>query len=219
MVVWVIIMGNGMAIASLVLGIIGLVLGWIPFFGAVFIVGALVGLVLGIIYLVKAKDDNTMTAKGLAIAGVILCGLSIIVSLLILIGTIAYFGVLDPSGFVPERVVISLPFSSVGTPVVTQNTVQLTIMNSNEEPITLLRSGSFNSMDCDNGGIMSLKSGDVEITDSAQIKSGESFTITWTCDSNFEKDTLIKANFNIEYVSGTTGLTNSAKGDISFKYQ
>lgn len=73
---------KGMAIASLVIGIVG-----IPTFG-IFVVGGIVGLVLGIIALVRAsKNPAVYGGKALAIGGIIANGLAIV--LIPLIGMMA----------------------------------------------------------------------------------------------------------------------------------
>ena len=65
---------SGLAAASLVLGIIGLIFSIIPIINNAAFVMGLIGLVLGIIGLVKKNK------KGIAIAGVVLCVLAMIVT-------------------------------------------------------------------------------------------------------------------------------------------
>ena len=62
-----------MGIASLILGIISIILGFIPVAGVIMIIPAIVGLILGIISIVKS------TKKGISITGVILNSLAIII--------------------------------------------------------------------------------------------------------------------------------------------
>lgn len=66
-----------MAVASLVLGILSVIFSFIPCFGWLSIIGALVGLPLGIVALVQAKKKNA--PKGLALSGVILNGIALVV--------------------------------------------------------------------------------------------------------------------------------------------
>jgi hypothetical protein len=61
--------GNGLAVAGMVLGIIGLVLCWIPFVGAAC---ALIGLILSALGMSKANKGAS--GKGMAIAGLV-CGI------------------------------------------------------------------------------------------------------------------------------------------------
>lgn len=78
-----------MAVASLVLGIISIIIGFIPFCGTIAFVPAVVGLVLGIVALVKAKKpvevvegvEPPKSKKGLSIAGIILSGIAVVVIL------------------------------------------------------------------------------------------------------------------------------------------
>ncbi|MGO8946175.1 MAG: DUF4190 domain-containing protein [Ktedonobacterales bacterium] len=58
--------GDGMALTSMILGIISAAIGWIPFCGVVVLAPAIVGIVLGALGL---KSQNR---RGMAIAGIIL---------------------------------------------------------------------------------------------------------------------------------------------------
>ncbi len=69
--------GNGMAITSLVLGIVSAAIGWIPVCGLVALGPAIVGIVLGCLGLKSARY------RGLAIAGIILSIIGIALSLVI----------------------------------------------------------------------------------------------------------------------------------------
>jgi Tfp pilus assembly protein PilE len=62
--------GNGMAVAGMILGIIGLALCWLPFVGWLC---ALIGIILGALGMSKAKQIGGR-GKGMAIAGLI-CGI------------------------------------------------------------------------------------------------------------------------------------------------
>lgn len=67
--------GRGMGIASLVLGIVSIVLFWVL---GIFIITALIGLILGIIALVRAS--RARAGKGFGIAGVILNGIGLLIN-------------------------------------------------------------------------------------------------------------------------------------------
>ena len=60
-----------MGVASLVLGIISVIFAWIPFCGYIALVPAIVGLILGIVNVVKQSKIEG-GKKGLGIAGVVL---------------------------------------------------------------------------------------------------------------------------------------------------
>ena len=78
-----------MAVASLVLGIVSIIIGFIPFCGVIAFVPAVVGLILGIVALVKANKpvevvegvEPPKSKKGLSIAGIILSGIAVVVIL------------------------------------------------------------------------------------------------------------------------------------------
>jgi len=71
---------SALAIASLILGVIGLLSGWLIFGGAL----GLVGVILGIVALVKVKN-GTASGKGMAIVGIVTGALGMIVAVVVLI--------------------------------------------------------------------------------------------------------------------------------------
>ncbi len=79
-----------MAITGLILGIIGLFPGWGLFFG-------IPALVLGIISLNKIKKNKIVSGKKLAIASIVLGGISIVFTV-ILYGVFLYFAFVSKSG-------------------------------------------------------------------------------------------------------------------------
>lgn len=66
-----------MGVASLVLGIVSLVFGFIPFCGIIAIIPAFIGLILGIVDAVK--KSKSQEPKGMAIAGIVLSVIAIVV--------------------------------------------------------------------------------------------------------------------------------------------
>jgi hypothetical protein len=75
---------SGFAIASLVLGIFALLLGWIPFFGWLFIV---LTLVFSIIALVKI-NKGIVSGRKLAVAGFILGAIGLILAIIVMAAVI-----------------------------------------------------------------------------------------------------------------------------------
>lgn len=69
---------KGLAIASLVLGILSLCLIWIPYVGWLGLIGTIIGLILGIMGLKSS-------GKGMAIAGIIICTFAFILGMLNLV--------------------------------------------------------------------------------------------------------------------------------------
>lgn len=66
-----------MGVASLVLGIVSIIIGFIPFCGAIAFIPAVIGLILGIVDAVK--KSKSQESKGMAIAGIILSAIAIVV--------------------------------------------------------------------------------------------------------------------------------------------
>lgn len=77
---------NGMAIASLVLGIVSVLVVWIPIVGLLGTMMALVGLVLGILALKKPGG------RGLAIGGIVCSGVSLAITVLWALSFLAFIG-------------------------------------------------------------------------------------------------------------------------------
>lgn len=72
----------------------------------------LLGLIFGIVALVKISHDSNLKGKGLAIAGLIIGALlTLIIPILVALGAIAYFGVLNPEAFLPRTCLIGSGFS------------------------------------------------------------------------------------------------------------
>ena len=65
-----------MGVAALVLGIVSIVIAWIPLCGVIAFIPALIGLILGIVDTVKKSKKGEK--KGMSIAGIILNALAII---------------------------------------------------------------------------------------------------------------------------------------------
>lgn len=66
-----------MGVAALVLGIISLIIGFIPFCGMIAFVPAIIGVILGIVEIVnKSKKSES---KGMGIAGLVLSVLAIVI--------------------------------------------------------------------------------------------------------------------------------------------
>lgn len=68
--------GNGMATAAMVLGIVGLVLIWLPIVSIIGIIAGVVGLVLGIIALRRANAGGGK--RGQAIAGIVCSAITVV---------------------------------------------------------------------------------------------------------------------------------------------
>src|SRR3989344_8381250 len=120
-----------MAIASLVLGIFAILLGWVPILGWMIVALALG---LGIAALVKISKDKTYKGQGMAIAGIVLSAISlsvfVIMQMLVGIGLLSYFGVLSPEMYQLEICVISPKLLCENSAVTMAGEAALIIKNS-----------------------------------------------------------------------------------------
>lgn len=72
---------NGLATAGFVLGLLGMLLSWIPVINIIGIILGVLGVVLAGVGLAKSKRANA--GKGLAIAGIVLGGLAVLFAILV----------------------------------------------------------------------------------------------------------------------------------------
>lgn len=79
---------SGLAVTGLVLGIIALLISWIPIINNLAFILGIIGLIFAIIGIVKTKRDSQRRGRGMAIAGTVLS----VISLLIVIGTQSLYG-------------------------------------------------------------------------------------------------------------------------------
>lgn len=88
-----------MGVAALVLGILSLVIGFIPVIGAIAFIPALIGLILGIVEIVKKSKENK--PKGMGIAGTVLSAIAIVVIMfwVLIVGSVTYEVVNHPEDF------------------------------------------------------------------------------------------------------------------------
>lgn len=77
-----------MGIASFVLGIISILMGWIPFLCFIMLMTAIIGLILGIIDTIKKSKTNDKN-KGFSIAGLVISAISIPIILIMSMVSIA----------------------------------------------------------------------------------------------------------------------------------
>lgn len=81
-----------MGVASLVLGIISILICWIPCVGWFAFIPAIVGAILGLVDMIQKKKNGEK--RGIAIAGFVLCVIAIIVPIIyiIAVGGLAAIG-------------------------------------------------------------------------------------------------------------------------------
>ena len=86
------------AISSLVLGIVGVFISWIPLLGWIF---PILAIVFGFISINKIKQNSELKGRTLAIIGIVLGFLGLLIPLLQIVGGLAYFQIMKPIAFLP----------------------------------------------------------------------------------------------------------------------
>lgn len=117
---------SGLAIASLVLGITSLLLGFA--FG-------IVAIVLGFIAISKINKEPELEGKGMAITGIIL-GFISFWTIILFIGALAYFGALSPDRLLPERCSAGQGFDCSDWQIQPDGTVSI-VISSFQGPVTV----------------------------------------------------------------------------------
>lgn len=107
-----------MGIAALVLGIISIIIAFVPFCGIIAFLPALVGLIFGIVDLVL--KNRQQKSKGISITGVILSSVSIV----IMVFWFFVFGMVLSSGGVQKE------FEKIGDEMQKQMEKETNILNS-----------------------------------------------------------------------------------------
>lgn len=172
---------KGMAITALVLGIVALILCWIPFVGIVGLVLGIVAIIMGIVGLKQSK--------GLAITGIVLGSLAILIGLLSIIVAVAYMDVLDPSGLITDSCIMPAGLSCVDQ-TYSGGKAQIMLRNNLGKQFTIVNVGMDDNYD------------DIYtpcVPDKSQIADGETFTITCPAEDTYGTGEHLFGNIKIGY--------------------
>lgn len=186
-----------LAISSLIFSL----LFFVPFF-------PILGLIIGIIALNRISKDHSLKGKTIAIVAIITGALFSIISILLFsIGALAYFGVLTPEKFLPEKCLLSAGFFCKSFKVEAAAGVTLLAESSMPTDITITKL-EFKDKDT------ILCSG----TFTTELKSGESATFVSSCSPTLTSGSRFKADIVVTYdeVDGLTDLvkTGSILGKV-----
>jgi hypothetical protein len=186
---------HGKAIAALVLGIMGVLLFWVP----------LIGLILGILALTFGIIGVNQKQGGMAIAGIVLGGLTLFLQIFVLIGVLAYFGTLSPENFVPERCTVNGGFSCTEFSIDRErDLIMLNLRNDLGTDASIVR--------------VTLSTNDCSLTNAATmydaplVNGANTGLLTYQCDD-------IEGNFmgdiQVEYVRVGETVSHTALGTVS----
>jgi len=186
---------SGFAIAALILGIVSVLVGWIPFFGLVPIILAII---FGIIALTKVNKKKVQ-GKGMAIAGLIMGGVMLIVSIIIFfvagVAILGVFNEIEENGkcFIePDLSILDCAFEDGVVVVSLHNGMDIDLSE------TLV---TFESASCSHS-----------LTEPSTIAENATVQYTFPCDA---PEGLFSAGFNVSFTS-PSGLTDKNEGFLIF---
>jgi hypothetical protein len=166
----------------------------------------LIGLILGIVALTQINKKPEKKGKGLAIASIIIGG---ILTLIPLMGMIAYFGVLDPGTMLPERTTFAAPLPNIDMANINTNgEIQIAFRNNAEYEITIEPTRSSYELNCQPTGTSS----------KTAVQNGETFIVKWNCPPK-SAGTNIRGTLGFDYTNTNTGITRTHTGSIDGKYR
>lgn len=206
---------SGLAITSFVLGIISFILGFIPVIGVAF---GITSIIFGIIALTTISKNNELTGKWMAITGIILSALAILLSLLMFIGMLAYFGVLNPETMLPEKTTFGPTLVNTNKAIITQDgTLVLSLKNTLGSKLSITNiedAGQF--YECENKGKSLLLEKVDEQTKSypVEFKEQEIKLLTLKCGNIDSMDDRVRFDLKIDYINEETGIPGQEIGSI-----
>jgi hypothetical protein len=200
---------NGMAIAAMILGIVGIVFFWL----IVPIICLILALIFGIISLNKIKTTQ-QPGKGMAIAGIIMGAIGIVILPFVLIGMIAYMGVLNPGQMMPPKCTLSGGFSCL------EFKVDNSGMNGNTKIFMKVQ----NNLGNDASAItFALDSSDCTVVPKEQVResmqNGEIFLMSFDCNKQLAKAGYFRGDITVTYTKQGETIPHQALGAISSKIE
>ena len=147
---------------------------------------------------------------------------------LLAVGALAYFGVLNPQGLLPEKTIFTAPISNIDSAVVasgTANSVEIAFKNNQGVAILLPLTGDLTpeaGVTCANPVITATYNGAAVVADTTSIPNGATFLIDWNCDDLLtaaESGAKFGGTLTFDYTNAETSQTRAHSGTVSGKYQ
>ncbi len=157
-----------------------------------------IGLILGIIALVQINKDPNLKGKGLAIAAIVIGSLGLVLVFLMMVGSLAYFGVLSPDKFLSERCSMQPGFACLDF-AYADGSVEIRMQNAIGYELQEFEL-SLNGHACSPSSI--------------SIANGR--TQTFTCPVTGAGD-MFSGDFSMLYLNPNTGMKHTGSGVIMFK--
>ncbi|MCA9478130.1 MAG: hypothetical protein KC535_03220 [Nanoarchaeota archaeon] len=150
-----------------------------------------------------------------------------ILVVLLAIGALAYFGVLDPSRLLPESTTFPAPISNVDNGLIDDvtNSVEVALVNNKGVAITLPLTGSLTpdaGTTCVYSSVSATYNGAAVVANTTQIPQGATFLITFDCTDLVPTPaigTKYKATMAFDYTNTQTGQTRSHIGTVQGRYE
>lgn len=150
-----------------------------------------------------------------------------ILVVLLAIGALAYFGVLDPGRLLPESTTFPAPISNADRALIDDqaNSVEVALINNQGFPITLPLTGTVTpdaSTTCANPVVTATYNGAAVVANTTQIPNGATFLVTWDCDDLVPTPDIgsrFKATIGFDYTNTQTTQTRSQIGTVQGRYE
>jgi hypothetical protein len=147
-----------------------------------------------------------------------------ILLVILVIGALAYFGVMRSQNVLPERTVFQAPITNLDIAAIslTDHTVSIAFMNSKSVGISVPRTGKFISNECvGTPQIINVTDNTrLEIAPTTQIPTNNAFVITWSCTpvNGLTVGSKFEADVTFDYINVETSQTMKNSGSIEGKF-
>jgi hypothetical protein len=160
----------------------------------------LLGIIFAIVALVKINENPNLKGKGLAIAALVVSLIWLPIMALVFIGTIAYFGVLNPESFLPNICSFSMGLDCLEAPYADRDlgTIVFSLTNNLGYQVTDMKVSS----SCPGGTVEPIA-----------IDNGQSAIVTLS-GCSFIGDHYSE-DVGIIYTSSATGMTHTGDGRVA----
>lgn len=150
-----------------------------------------------------------------------------ILVVLLAIGALAYFGVLDPSRLLPESTTFPAPISNVDRALIddVENSAEIAFINNLGVAITLPLTGSVTpdtATTCVYNSVTATYNGAAVVANVTSIPNGASFLLKIDCDDLATTPALgtkFKADMSFDYTNTQTTQTRSSFGTVQGRYE
>ncbi len=134
-----------------------------------------------------------------------------ILVVLVVIGALAYFGILNPESFMPRRCVLGSEIQCIDWKLTTDGNFDIILGNGVANPITIT------SVAMEDAKFKNLV-GSCSVSPTEELNPGERTEIlTLTCNGNIPQGTPIRANLVVTYQDRVTTFSHTARGDVVVK--